>query len=539
MMVASARAELAGGGCAAVPAPPADVALAAAALSDLVVWTADADGRLTAISDNWVAMTGVPAAAVMGRGLAMLVHPEDRAGNRVGDREGDWAVAWMDRLASYRQAGKTLRLAGPDGQYRWWQMRVAPRESGGGWLGTLADVDGSTRRAAQLQASEELYRYTVELSNQIPWTASADGSFVHFNAGWSAVPDGGQAVVPGGSGAVASAVAPADAADDPMHPRDRARVLAARAAGFAQGTPIDHVYRLRGPDGIYAWWRARAAPRVRADGSILRWYGTMENVDAAKRAEEQLRRLRAEMVIVARRNGMGELASTLAHELNQPLATIANYLRGSEALLDGPDGPAQLPAVRGAIANAARSAERAGMIVRRLRELVSRGDEGRAVECPATLIEEACALALMDADALGIGWRVSVEAADLRVVCNRLQIEQVIINLLRNAVDAVRGAERRMIVIAARRVAAGCEISVSDSGAGLAESMRATLFQPFRTSKPDGTGIGLSICRTIVESHGGQINHAPEPEEGARFAIVLPLAAADKTPATTSGAAGD
>ncbi len=522
MNAAAALAASAGAGFAAAPVPTPDIALAAAALSDLVVWTADANGRLTTISANWAVMTGVPAAAVMGRGLAMLVHP----GDRPDDLSDSRAHGWPGWLATDRQVDRVLRLAGADGQYRWWRVRAAPLDAGEGWFGTLVDVDVLTRRDAQLRASEELYRYTVELSNQIAWTASADGTFVHFNAGWASVPSVGEAV----ASAVAAPVAAPDAADDPLHPRDRARVLAERAAGFAQGLPIDHVYRLRGPDGTYAWWRARASPRHRADGSILRWYGTMENVDKAKRGEEQLRRLRAEMVIVARRNGMGELASTLAHELNQPLATIANYLRGSEALLDGPEGLAQVPAVRGAIANAARSAERAGMIVRRLRELVSRGDDGRAVESPAALIEEACALGLMDADALGIGWRVSIESPDLLVVCNRLQIEQVIINLLRNAVDAVRCAARREILITARLVAAGCEISVCDSGAGLADAMRATLFQPFRTSKPDGTGIGLSICRTIVESHGGQISHSPGPEGGARFAIVLPMAAAGDLP---------
>jgi signal transduction histidine kinase len=473
-----------------IPAMTADddASLRAVLFDTTAGFVADAGGALVVVTIPWQAATGLAHGAGLAPGLAAAAHPDDRA---------VLAGLLAGLLAGPAAIDQRLRLAAGDG-WRWWRLRATPRP-GGGWAGTLVDIDAEQHALAALAASEERFAATMALSDLLPWRMTIETALVASPAGPAAEGD-----------------------NDPIHPEDRARVLAERQRGFAGGRPIDHVYRLCGPDGVHAWWRARAAPWRDGDGRIRRWYGTLENVDAATRADLQLRRLRDEMIIVARRNAMGEIASTLAHELNQPLAAALNYLRGCEALLAGGD-VAVVPDLSEAIASAALATERAGSIVRRLRALVSQGPEARAPASVAVLVAEACSLALLDAGGLQIEAAQTVAADAGDVDCNRLQIEQVIINLVRNAVEALRDwPGPRRIGITAERVDDGVSISVSDSGPGVAAGVVAGLFEPLRSTKAEGSGLGLSICRTIIEAHGGRICHAPAPGGGACFTLVLP-----------------
>ena len=221
---------------------------------------------------------------------------------------------------------------------------------------------------------------------------------------------------------------------------------------------------------------------------------------------------------------MGEMASTLAHELNQPLAAIANYLQGSRRLLrDSPDERAAL--VLDALDKAAEQAVRAGDVIQRLRDFVSRGETERRIESISKLIEEASALALVGVKELGV--RVTMQfdpKADL-VLADRVQIQQVVVNLLRNAIDAMRGARPAELKVRVALEPPGFTvISVSDTGSGIGEEVRGRLFEPFMTTKKEGMGVGLSICRTIVEAHGGSIKGENNPGPGATFSFTLPLA---------------
>jgi two-component system sensor kinase FixL len=268
--------------------------------------------------------------------------------------------------------------------------------------------------------------------------------------------------------------------------------------------------------------RSRGAPRRDAEGRIIRWYGTLENVDAVKRAELQLEQMRSEMIHLSRLNAMGTMASTLAHELNQPLAAAINYIKGSQRLLSQNAG-AGTDRILDAVTQAERCAVRASEIIRKLRDLVAGNSANRRWENVRRLIDDACSIALINAAELGIAWRIDLDPGVTSVLVDGIQIQQILINLLCNAVDAVTGADRREIVITSSAADGFWALTIGDSGPGVAAEMADRMFESFQTTKAHGTGIGLSISRTIAEAQGGQIQYARSVLGGAAFTMQLPL----------------
>lgn len=222
------------------------------------------------------------------------------------------------------------------------------------------------------------------------------------------------------------------------------------------------------------------------------------------------------------------MASTLAHELNQPLSAIANYLNGSSRMLAELSGE-DAAAVRGAITKAADQALRAGQIIRRLREFVSQGESEKRVENVGKVTEEASALALVGARETGVRTRVNMGNFVDLVLVDRIQIQQVLVNLIRNALEAMQASNRRELTITTKKPKPDTiEISVADTGTGISQEIADHLFQPFFTTKPHGMGVGLSISRTIIEDHGGQIWIEPNPGGGTIFKISLPAIEAEE-----------
>jgi two-component system sensor kinase FixL len=257
--------------------------------------------------------------------------------------------------------------------------------------------------------------------------------------------------------------------------------------------------------------------------------GFIRDLSERQATEARLQELQAELVHISRLTAMGEMASTLAHELNQPLSAIANYLNGSQRLLEKATDPAAAR-VKDAIRKAADQTLRAGDIIRRLRDFVSRGESERRVESITKLVEEASALALVGAKELDLKVRFQLDPRADAVLADRVQVQQVLLNLMRNAADAMREVDRRELVLSSKVASDGMvEVAVADTGPGISDEIATQLFKPFVTTKRHGMGVGLSISRTIIDAHGGRIWCEPNPGGGAVFRFTLPMVPAEES----------
>ncbi len=305
-------------------------------------------------------------------------------------------------------------------------------------------------------------------------------------------------------------------------------------------------------DGYLARYRATGERRIigvgrvvvgeRKDGSTFpmelsvgeilldgkrQFVGFVRNLTQREERERLVHELQSELLHVSRLSTMGEMASALAHELNQPLAAITNYLHASGRMLQG-SSDERAARVKEVMDKAAAQALRAGEVVRHLREFVARGETEKEVASVRKLVEEASALALLVAKEQSVQLSLRFDPSIDLVLVDRVQIQQVLLNLLRNAIEAMQASARRELVISTAAAPDDLvEVTVADSGSGIAPEIAGKLFERFVTTKQHGMGVGLSISRTIVESHGGRIAVEPNPEGGTIFRFTIPRVAPD------------
>jgi two-component system sensor kinase FixL len=252
--------------------------------------------------------------------------------------------------------------------------------------------------------------------------------------------------------------------------------------------------------------------------------GFVRDLTEQQQTQHRLQELQSELVHMSRLSAMGEMASALAHELNQPLAAISNYMKGSRRLLSASADPNR-GKIEGAMDRAAEQAQRAGQIIRRLRDFVARGESEKRIESLSKLIEESGALGLTGAREQGVNLQFELDRSSDLVLVDRVQIQQVLVNLFRNALEAMANSPQRRLVASTRPLPDDMvEIAVADTGSGFADGVETNLFQTFFTTKEAGMGVGLSISRSIVEAHGGRMWAESNPSGGATFRFTLPAA---------------
>jgi len=248
--------------------------------------------------------------------------------------------------------------------------------------------------------------------------------------------------------------------------------------------------------------------------------GIIHDVSERKLHNLRIQQLQNELFHALRINAMGQLSSTLAHELNQPLAAIMNYMNAARRTLEGGGAPERVLEM---LDKAANQTGRAGQIIRRMREFIEKKEPNRVAEDLNGVIGEAVALGLVGAADSDIDVKIELQPGIPQLPIDKIQIQQVMINLLRNAAEAVQQSKRRELKISTRLDGDYASVSVADTGPGMPDDVAQRLFQPFVTTKSQGLGMGLAICRTIVEAHGGRLWAEPNPGGGTLFAFVLPV----------------
>lgn len=253
--------------------------------------------------------------------------------------------------------------------------------------------------------------------------------------------------------------------------------------------------------------------------------GFVRDLTERKETEKRLQDIQGELLHVSRLSAMGQMASALAHELNQPLTAILNYVRAARRLMEM-EGSGSAKVIE-AMDKAVAQTSRAGQIIRRLRDFVEKGQSQRAPDNLNKTIEEAAALALVGAKESNVKVTLDLSPTVPEVLIDRIQIQQVLLNLIRNSVEAMVLTDRRELIIRSGLHDGLAEVAVADTGPGLAAPVAAQLFQPFVTTKPQGMGLGLSISRSIIDAHGGRIWAEPNQGGGVIFRFTVPVESED------------
>jgi two-component system sensor kinase FixL len=305
-------------------------------------------------------------------------------------------------------------------------------------------------------------------------------------------------------------------------PLDRRREEEIILKEVGLGHKITHYETLRlREDGAEIATSLTVSPIRAADGHIIGASRIARDITERRNVEERFQQMQSELAHMGRLNEMGQMASALAHELNQPLTATNNYIAAARRNLEAP--APQIERALDALSKAGAQVLRAGEIIRRLRGFLSKTGPETQAEIVERLIEDTAALAHIDAKFRDIALKFDFETSNAKVLLDRVQFQQVLLNLLRNAFEAAECQPKPEVTIATRTKGNNVEISVSDSGPGLAPEIAENLFQPFVTTKQGGMGVGLSICRSIVEGFGGKIWYQPAPGGGAQFLFTVPL----------------
>jgi len=462
-----------------------------------LVWSKLPDGSADFLNQRFREYTGLSVEEGLGEGWLKAIHPDDRASS---------IDVWREAFAGGKFFELEARLRRADGEYLWFLFRGAPLRDQAGkivkWYGTSTDIDDRKR-------AEEESRALIDAIPQQIWSGPPEGSLDYCNLQWRSYMGFTQEDLQG------------EGWQRMLHPEDRERVLNAWRESVRTGTPYEQEERHRGADRQYRWFLARGVPLRDTTGRIIRWYGTNTDIEDRKRAEWALQEAQAGLSHVMRVTAMGELVAAIAHEVNQPLAAIvtnANFcLRQFSSATSNSDK------LREAISEIVNDGTRASAVISRIRALLQKSAPERVAVDVNQIIQEVTMLLRRELIRSRVSLRTDLSSDLPHVSADRVQLQQVLINLVMNGIEAMRmvSDRPRELLIKSAMHPDGVLVQVQDSGTGFDLKHADRIFEPFFTTKPDGTGMGLSISRSIVESHGGRL-WAESGSDGAHFQFTLP-----------------
>jgi PAS domain S-box-containing protein len=371
-------------------------------------------------------------------------------------------------------------------------------------------------RIQQVRRQEKKLRDVIETIPTFAWTALPDGSDDFVNRHWHEYTGLSVEESVGSGWQVA------------VHPSDLKLHLEEWRISLATGEPFENEVRYRRADGQYRWFLARAVPLRDERSKILRWYGISTDIEDRKRVEEERERLRADLAHVNRVSMLGELAASVSHELKQPIAAAMTDAKTCVRWLKRDQ-----PSVEEAIAAAMRivnDGSRATEIIERLRSLYKKELPQRELVEVNEIIREMVELLRAEANQYAVSIRTDLVGDLPKITADRVQLQQVFMNLMLNAIEAMKDTGGELTIKTELGQGGQLLISVSDTGVGLPAEKTDKIFNSFFTTKPQGSGMGLAISRSIIESHGGRLWASANNGRGATFQFTLPAEVTASSP---------
>ena len=465
--------------------------------------TANARGEHDYANKKLVDYTGASNEDTFGLGFIDTIHP---------DEQKFVQTEWLRCATSGQPMDIQHRLRRFDGAYRWFHVRVEPfldvDRNVIRWYGLLTDIHDRKLAEEAVRASETRLRLITETIPAILTSRDDQGKLDYVNRRLEDyIGKSGQEII--------------DSWVSLIHPDDRESLLRVWRDSQETGERYELDYRMLGANGEYRWFQVRGAPLLDQEGRVLRWYAVITDIEEARRAREALLKSQTRLARMSQITAIAELSGSIAHEVNQPLAAILANANACLAWLSG--DPPNLERARGTAEKIIRNANSAAEIVRRVRALFKQTQPALVLSDINDTVLEVLNLIASDIRDADIG--VDTELApDLPMIAvDRIQIQQILMNLARNAIEAMEGVRDRPRKLSLVTRCDGVEIlmQVRDSGCGIANP--ASIFDPFFTTKETGMGMGLAICRSIVEAHGGRLWATPNEGAGTTFSLTLPL----------------
>ncbi len=477
-----------------------------------LIWSTMPDGTPTYVNRRFTAVTGATLEDITapdGSPSLSVIHPEDRHVAREAVQRS------FASGAPYRQRYRQRRA---DGTYRWTETRAEPlRDENGAilqWYGVSSDIHDLITAQDSLRERERFLWQLVETLPAMIDCAGPDGEPIFRGQQLREFLGYELEELDGREKSRLTATL-----DAGVHPEDLAGVKETYARSLQTGEPYAKRHRLRRFDGEYRWVETRAAPMRSEDGAIVQWNVICLDIDREVRAQENLLLAQRGLAHASQAASLAELSASIAHEVNQPLSAVINYSAACQGWLTA--DPPNLERAQRSLERIIRSANSASEVVGRVRALFKQSTDKRTYTAIENVITEARDLVIGEAGRRGV--RIEIECdRNLRPApFDRIQIQQVLVNLIRNGIDAMAYAYTdRFVHVQARQKDGFVRIEVSDQGHGIQHPEK--MFEPFFTTKDQGMGMGLSICRSIVESHGGELWAEENDPLGARLIFTLP-----------------